>query len=177
MGAGQPWNLNIHYAELLEGHVGSDARDVLDVGCGDGFLAARLAARVPSVTAIDTDAPVLGRARQRFPTVAVQWLHGDVLTTALPTFDVVVSNAALHHLGDTRTALRRLSALVRPAGHPRSVAGAHACRVERCAGATADLWPGADHLARAGAGLTPSRGTVPRAADAGRTPGSPSFQL
>jgi 2-polyprenyl-3-methyl-5-hydroxy-6-metoxy-1,4-benzoquinol methylase len=112
----QPWNLNIHYDELIDHHVSPTARDVLDVGCGDGFLAARLAARIPAVTAIDADAPVLARARQRFPTAAVHWLHGDVLTTELPAFDAVVSNAALHHLGDTRSALRRLSALVRPGG-------------------------------------------------------------
>jgi 2-polyprenyl-3-methyl-5-hydroxy-6-metoxy-1,4-benzoquinol methylase len=116
MGADQTWNLNIHYDALLDRHVPTTARDVLDVGCGDGFLAARLATRIPAVTAIDTDAPVLARARQRFPVADVRWRHGDVLSTELPMFDAVVSNAALHHLGDTRGALRRLSALVRPGG-------------------------------------------------------------
>lgn len=48
----EPWNINIHYDGLLDRAVGADARDVLDVGCGDGFLAARLAARVPHVVAL-----------------------------------------------------------------------------------------------------------------------------
>lgn len=116
--AADPWNVNIHYDALLESKVPSGARRVLDVGCGDGFLAARLARRVPEVTALDRDAPVLRRARDRFPATAVRWLHGDVMTADLPRagFDAVLSNAALHHLDDTRAALERLAALVSAGG-------------------------------------------------------------
>jgi protein-L-isoaspartate O-methyltransferase len=57
-----PWNANIHYDGRLDACVPASATAVLDVGCGDGFLAARLARRVPLVVAIDTDAPVLDRA-------------------------------------------------------------------------------------------------------------------
>ncbi len=42
-----PWNANIHYDGRLEACVPASAASVLDVGCGDGFLAARLARRVP----------------------------------------------------------------------------------------------------------------------------------
>jgi 2-polyprenyl-3-methyl-5-hydroxy-6-metoxy-1,4-benzoquinol methylase len=38
----EPWNVNIHYDATLAGCVPATARSVLDVGCGDGFLAARL---------------------------------------------------------------------------------------------------------------------------------------
>jgi 2-polyprenyl-3-methyl-5-hydroxy-6-metoxy-1,4-benzoquinol methylase len=112
------WNVNIHYDARLAACVPADARSVLDVGCGDGFLAARLARRVPQVVAIDVDAPVLARARARFPDAPVRWCHGDVLTHPLGAapFDAVVSNAALHHLGDPRAALLRLRQLVRPGG-------------------------------------------------------------
>lgn len=130
-----PWNANIHYDARLVARVPADARSVLDVGCGDGFLAARLAGpgeprtgpspddRVPHdasrhVVALDVDEPVLERARARFPDAAVDWRHGDVLTYPFRpgSFDAVVSNATLHHLPDTATALRRLGALVRPGG-------------------------------------------------------------
>jgi ubiquinone/menaquinone biosynthesis C-methylase UbiE len=116
--ARQPWNINIHYDKLLDSQVPPDARCVLDVGCGDGFLAARLADRIPAVTALDLDAPVLHRARARFPDAPIRWMHGDVMTAELPDegFDAVVSNAALHHLEDTRAALRRLAGLVTPGG-------------------------------------------------------------
>lgn len=110
------WNGNIHYDARLAACVPDGAGAVLDVGCGDGFLAARLARCVPLVVALDIDAPVLGRARARFPDAPVTWCHGDVLTRPLEagSFDAVLSNAMLHHLPGTRAALRRLSQLVRP---------------------------------------------------------------
>lgn len=118
MSPDQPWNINIHYDGLLDTKVPPGARRVLDVGCGDGFLAARLAERIPDVTALDADAPVLHRAQDRFAGMPIRWVRGDVMTAALPEadFDAVVSNAALHHVDDTRAALRRLAGLVAPGG-------------------------------------------------------------
>lgn len=112
----QPWNINIHYNGLVDGLVPTGAQQVLDVGCGDGFLAARLAGRIPRVVALDIDEPVLQRAATRFHRASVRWTHGDLMSAELPHFDAVVSNAALHHLGDTRAALARLSGLLRPGG-------------------------------------------------------------
>jgi SAM-dependent methyltransferase len=114
----EPWNVNIHYDGKLDSCVPPDAARVLEVGCGDGFLAARLARRVPEVVAVDIDGPVLQRALQRFPDAPVRWRHGDILDLAgeLGTFDAVVSNATLHHLPDVGVALRRLAEYVRPGG-------------------------------------------------------------
>jgi len=116
--AGQPWNVNIHYDALLESEVPVTARRVLDVGCGDGLLAARLTRRVPEVTALDLDGPVLRRAQARFAATPIRWVHGDVLTADLPRagFDAILSNAALHHFEDTREALERLAGLVSAGG-------------------------------------------------------------
>jgi ubiquinone/menaquinone biosynthesis C-methylase UbiE len=114
----EPWNVNIHYDATLDRCVPATATSVLDVGCGDGFLAARLSRRVPSVVALDVDEAVLDRARHRFPDAPLTWRHGDVLTDDLDagSFDAVVSNATLHQLRDTQTALRRLGTLPRPGG-------------------------------------------------------------
>jgi 2-polyprenyl-3-methyl-5-hydroxy-6-metoxy-1,4-benzoquinol methylase len=113
-----PWNVNIHYDGKLDDSVAPQAASVLEVGCGDGFLAARLSQRVPHVVAVDVDAPVLERAKQRFPAAPVAWRHGDIhdIADELGAFDAVVSNAALHHLPDTRAALASLRGLVRPGG-------------------------------------------------------------
>ncbi|MEQ7129415.1 class I SAM-dependent methyltransferase [Actinopolymorpha sp. B11F2] len=99
-----PWNVNIHYDARLDACVPPSATSVLDVGCGDGFLAARLARRVPRVVAIDVDAPVLERARARFPEAKVTWRNGDVMTYpfARASFDAVVSNATLHHFPNSK---------------------------------------------------------------------------
>jgi methylase of polypeptide subunit release factors len=58
----EPWNINIHYDGKLDKCVPAHAASALDVGCGDGFLAARLAQRVPNVVAVDVDRPVLALA-------------------------------------------------------------------------------------------------------------------
>jgi len=113
-----PWNVNIHYDGKLDQCVPAQAASVLEVGCGDGFLAARLSQWVPHVVAVDVDEPVLRRARQRFPDAPVTWRHGDVLALAdeLGEFDAVVSNAMLHHVADTRAALACLRGLVKHGG-------------------------------------------------------------
>ena len=114
----QPWNVNIHYDGKLDACVPPEAASVLEVGCGDGFLAARLSKRIADVVAVDADAPVLERAKQRFPDIPVKWRCGDIHVIAgeLGHFDAVVSNATLHHLPDTRAALACLRGLVRPGG-------------------------------------------------------------
>jgi 2-polyprenyl-3-methyl-5-hydroxy-6-metoxy-1,4-benzoquinol methylase len=109
-----PWNVNIHYDGKLDATVPAHVASVLEVGCGDGFLATRLSQRVPHVVTVDIDGPVLERAKRRFPDAKVTWRHGDILETSerLGGFDAVVSNATLHHLHDTRGALRCMRELV-----------------------------------------------------------------
>ena len=78
----EPWNVNIHYDGRLDDCVSPRAASVLEVGCGDRFLAARLSKRLPNVVAVDIDEPVLERAKQRYPTAPVKWLCGDILVMA-----------------------------------------------------------------------------------------------
>lgn len=79
---------------------------VLDLGCGDGRLAALALDNRPDldeVVCIDRSPPMLDRARERFsgePRVVV--LEGDLGSPldALGHFDLVVSGFAIHHLED-----------------------------------------------------------------------------
>jgi len=71
----KPWNVNIHHDGKLDKCVPPRASSVLEVGCGDGFLAARLPKRIPHVVAVDTHRPVIERTMQRFPTAQVGWAH------------------------------------------------------------------------------------------------------
>ena len=70
------------------------------------------------MVALDADAGVLERARHRWRGRRIDWIHDDLLTVDLPlnSFDVVLSNATLHHLPDEGEALTRLAALTRPNG-------------------------------------------------------------
>ncbi|MFC7788275.1 class I SAM-dependent methyltransferase [Microbacterium sp. MAHUQ-60] len=115
-GPGVRWNHNIHYHRLILDAVPAAARTALDVGTGNGLLAADLHRRVPHVTGLDTDSGVLDSARREVE--GVRWLQGDVMTYpfAEAQFDVVASVATLHHLPDLDAALRRLAMLTAPGG-------------------------------------------------------------
>lgn len=88
----------------------------LDVGTGDGLLAAELREVVPQVTGLDVDPDVLDRACASGADVS--WMTGDVMSAELPEgrFDVVASIATVHHLPDLAAAFDRLAALTAPGG-------------------------------------------------------------
>lgn len=50
------WNHNVHYSPVILNAVPPGCRAALDVGCGDGMLACRLAGLCETVTGIDRDA-------------------------------------------------------------------------------------------------------------------------
>ena len=112
------WNANTHYHHVVLASLPPGAKRVLDVGCGDGVLAAELAAAgIPHVVGLDVDQPVLDRASARHAGRSIEWMLGDVLDVSLEpeSFDAVVSVAALHHMDATR-ALSQFARLVRPGG-------------------------------------------------------------
>ena len=81
---------------------------VLDLGCGDGRLAALVLEHRPSVervVAVDSSPAMLGYARDRFDgdhRVHVrEWSLDDPLKP-LGSFDVVVAGFAIHHVEDQR---------------------------------------------------------------------------
>ncbi len=83
-------------------------RAVLDLGCGDGRLAALVLAERPDVehvVAVDRSPPMLAHARERFaaePRVEVREWDLDDDITPLGAFDVIVSGFAIHHLEHPR---------------------------------------------------------------------------
>jgi ubiquinone/menaquinone biosynthesis C-methylase UbiE len=110
------WNHNTHYHRRVLRALPEGARSALDVGTGDGFLAADLRERVPDVVGIDIDADVLERARRTG--ADVRWVHADFMTYPLPLnrFDLVASIATVHHTPDLAAALTRLATLTAPRG-------------------------------------------------------------
>src|SRR5215472_13894214 len=96
------------------------ARTILELGCGTGNDAARLAGEGYLVAAADHSAEAIGRAQARFGS-SVRFLIADI---ALPLpfpdnrFDAVMSNVALHMFPDTvtRSVFAVIGRLVRPGG-------------------------------------------------------------
>jgi SAM-dependent methyltransferase len=93
---------------------------VLELGCGTGNDAARLAGEGYAVTAIDLSGEAIAYARARFGALA-RFMVAD-MTQPLPfpdgDFDAVMSNVALHMFPDgvTRAVFAEVGRLVRPGG-------------------------------------------------------------
>jgi SAM-dependent methyltransferase len=93
---------------------------VLELGCGTGNDAARLAGEGYSVTAIDLSSEAIAQAQARFGSLAT-FLVAD-MTQPLPfpdeSFDAVMSNVAMHMFPDavTRTLFAQVGRLVRGGG-------------------------------------------------------------
>src|SRR5262249_60382066 len=98
---------------------------VLEVGCGPGRLAIRLARQHGlDVTGLDLDPAMIQRARanaahpgngdQRWPS----FLVGDVAALAFPdrSFDLVVSTLSMHHWADPAAGLAEIGRVLRPGG-------------------------------------------------------------
>ena len=95
-------------------------RTIIELGCGTGNDAARLAAAGYSVTAIDLSGEAIDQARARHGGM-VTFVEAD-MARGLPFpdggFDALMSNVALHMFPDrvTRAVFAEVGRLVRPAG-------------------------------------------------------------
>jgi SAM-dependent methyltransferase len=108
-------------ARLLEELVLLDGRDVLDVGCGEGWLARRLVGAGARVTGIDPLPGALANAREASPEAeSLRFVHGtaEALPFADRSFDVVVFFNSLHHVpvASMELALSEAARVLRPAG-------------------------------------------------------------
>ncbi|HLJ81536.1 MAG TPA: class I SAM-dependent methyltransferase [Ktedonobacterales bacterium] len=92
-------------------------RDVLDAGCGEGFLARVLASHSARVTGIDLSARLIAMARKKDPHHAIAYYVGN-LSRPLPAFarhfDRIGSHLALNDVADHRGFAATLASLARP---------------------------------------------------------------
>jgi SAM-dependent methyltransferase len=92
---------------------------VLDLGAGNGWLSAQLAAagcRPVAVDLLDDDRDGLGACRHYDTPFACVQADFDALPFAPGQFDVVIFNASLHYAPDAATTLQRTAALLAPGG-------------------------------------------------------------
>ena len=120
---------------------------LLEVGCGDGALAASLAADGYLVTAIDIDPVAVAATRAR----GVSAECADFRDWGGGPYQAILFARSLHHIHPLARALARAKLLLRPDGRLIAEEFAH----ERCDDATAEWhFPRLDAF-RAGAGAPP----------------------
>src|SRR5438876_5359681 len=93
-------------------------RSVLDAGCGNGNLSARIAARGFQVTAFDASASGIAHARGAFPGLRfeVASAYDDLHERFGGAFDACVCVEVIEHLFDPRTFVSRVFEILRPGG-------------------------------------------------------------
>lgn len=105
-------------ADLVESwldRLGRTDLDIVDVGCGAGWMCGRLL-RYGRVTGIDMADEVVERAQRRLPQVS--FVAGDFMTLDLGErrFDVAVALEVLSHVADQPAFLRRTCRLLKSGG-------------------------------------------------------------
>ena len=121
--AGQAWSAEgyLRHAGFVS-ELGSDVlalldaqggETVLDLGCGDGALAARIAAAGAHVTGLEPDPSMAAAARARGLAVLEQDAHAPF---GEARYDAIFSNAALHWMRDPEQVLANAHAAQRPGG-------------------------------------------------------------
>ncbi|MCU7724696.1 class I SAM-dependent methyltransferase [Actinoplanes sp. KI2] len=95
--------------------VGAGVR-VLDVGTGTGTVAALACARAAKVTAVDAEPSMLAIAGRRAPDAETRHAILPHLPFPAGSFDAVVANFVINHVGDPEAAVREMRRVVRPGG-------------------------------------------------------------
>ena len=112
------WTQNNHYHNYLLRHIPNDCQNVLEVGCGTGAFARRLAERARHVVALDLSPEMIRVARSRSAEFSNLEFHvADARSWGFPAahFDYIATIATLHHL-PLREVILKLKETLKPGG-------------------------------------------------------------
>lgn len=107
--------------EVLEKAGPSRLFSILDLGCGNGWMAAALAAGHPnrSVWAADLNREELEQGSRVFRGNNLYFVFGDILQQVFPreNFDLVVMGASVQYFPDLKALLTEIGKVLRPGGY------------------------------------------------------------
>jgi 2-polyprenyl-3-methyl-5-hydroxy-6-metoxy-1,4-benzoquinol methylase len=117
-GEHEGWNHNNHYHDFMLKQFPARIGSALDIGCGKGTLARRLAAQANYVLGVDLSPEMLRTAQEQstaFP--QIEYRQADVMEWSWPvnTFDCITSVATLHHV-PLETLLPKIKAALKAGG-------------------------------------------------------------
>lgn len=120
LNARHPWNHNEYFHSWILRNLPARRRAAVDVGCGTGVLAGKLAPHFARVTGIDADACMAAAADARLaqdPRVTIRRCRFEQFAAAAGDgeADLITMVAVLHHLGLEDT-LAQIPGLLAPGG-------------------------------------------------------------
>jgi ubiquinone/menaquinone biosynthesis C-methylase UbiE len=92
---------------------------ILELGCGNGWLAHQLALSLPSqIYAIDVNEGELTQGARIFRNENLHFIYGDIFAPVFEThvFDYIIVAGTIQYFHDARSLITRLLQLLRPAG-------------------------------------------------------------
>ena len=113
------WTANNHYHEFLLKQVPENCGNALEIGCGTGAFARRLAERCERVIGLDLSPEMIRVARERSRQFKnLEFQLADAMTWKFPKshFDFICSIATLHHLEPQRELLLKIKDALKPSG-------------------------------------------------------------
>jgi len=108
---------------VLEWLAAQPAERILDLGCGDGQLTARIAATGAQVTAVDQSPQMVAAAHARG--LAAEVASAESLPYPAATFNAVFSNAVLHWVRDQDAMMAEVHRVLQPGGRFIAEMGGH----------------------------------------------------
>lgn len=102
-------------APLLEWLDAKAGESIIDLGCGTGDLAARIAETGAAVRGLDRDAAMIAEARSKHPALAFEVADAYDIPAGT-SVDAVFSNAALHWMTRPDDVIRAVGKALRPGG-------------------------------------------------------------
>lgn len=103
--------LEVFQGELAVRHLPSEARSVLDFGCGSGGWLVRMSEIRPDLTLTGTDIAKPTHTDQSF-----RWVNVSKLSTERKTFDWITLSHVIEHVHDPRQTLLSLKGCLAPGG-------------------------------------------------------------
>ncbi len=101
--------------DLLQWLNPQPGEQILDVGCGTGYLAHLMAEAGAEVWGIDSAASMIEKAEKEYP--GIRFSVADITAFSSDVaFDAVFSNAVLHWIQDKEAAVRQIYRVLKPGG-------------------------------------------------------------
>jgi trans-aconitate 2-methyltransferase len=106
------WKLAAGVLELLNPQSGER---ILDLGCGTGHLAAKIAETGAHVVGVDRSPEMIRQAKEKYPALRFEVMDAREISLD-GTFDAAFSNATLHWIKEPERAIAGIKKSLRPGG-------------------------------------------------------------